>query len=155
MGCFTANVNSFVNRPWEAQGMFSYSLRRDTKILIEFIGKRIMRILPYVDSNEWIPNASRFTVNEVIIIYPQSKVFLGNRYTKPISIFARKKRSLHERLSIFSKAMKRFKSVFKVSFGLFLNSFVDVKEASNLRSLETSPIRLNISRNNARNVCFI
>ena len=76
MGCFTASSNSFFNRPWEAQGIFSYSiLPLIARIVVEVSGKIIIRILPYVDSNEWISNKSRVKEKELIYIYPEIALF--------------------------------------------------------------------------------
>jgi hypothetical protein len=145
MGCFTANSNSFITRPWEAQGIFSYSILQPiSRIFVEISGKKIMRILPYVDANEWISNKSRFQEKELIYIYPQMCVsVLASTFNL---IHARIITNVNKLLFAFKSAMQIFLISFisKKVFGLILNAYVDVKEASNIRSLESLSSKINL-----------
>jgi len=148
MGCFTSTFYSFINRPWETKVNLSYSVRTPlSKIVAEIRGSRIMRILPYVDENEWIPNNSRIQKKEVIYINPE--IFFEFNI-KAQQVLGRK---LRLKESNFLLSFRRALEVFLIRFedqkktlGLIVNAYVDLKESYTIRSLEMLASHLKIKK---------
>lgn len=138
MGCFTSSFYSFVNRPWESKGNLSYSVRTPiSKIVAEIRGSRIMRILPYVDANEWILDHCRIQKRELVSINPEMCCELNVKSRKVITeTLNRNEADLllnYSFLYVFF-FISHYLNPKKIS--LIMNSYVDLKGSHSTRSLD-------------------